>query len=137
MGTNYYCRGLHLGKQSCGWIFNFHGIPEKGLISLESWKKFVGRRVIRSTSGHRLTWKQFAERVLSRTGDNEFDFFRYRALDCHPDNEWQYTMKRTVVPGVDQAVVYTQRRRDRDRGVEVQLWKDPVTGHMFMTGDWS
>ena len=60
MGTNYYCRTgrmlevecdcgfthvmpevLHIGKDSCGWKFTLHSIPEKGLVSLARWREVV------------------------------------------------------------------------------------------------
>lgn len=57
MGTNYYCETgrmlevecdcgfkhvmpevLHIGKDSFGWKFTLHEIPEKGLVDLKTWK---------------------------------------------------------------------------------------------------
>ena len=57
MGTNYYCMTgrkaevecdcgfthmmpevLHIGKDSYGWKFALHSIPEKGLVNLERWR---------------------------------------------------------------------------------------------------
>lgn len=56
MGTNYYLterapcehcgRGdhrIHIGKSSAGWHFALHGIPERGLMDLESWRALFER----------------------------------------------------------------------------------------------
>lgn len=53
MGTNYYlndgnkphcasctCHSrIHIGKASAGWCFSLHVIPERGLNSLDDWKR--------------------------------------------------------------------------------------------------
>ena len=60
MGTNYYCEtgrmltvtcdcgfehqipeSIHIGKNSWGWKFTLHGIPEKGLNDYKSWEKLL------------------------------------------------------------------------------------------------
>lgn len=50
MGTNYYAHtspsdteGLHIGKQSAGWDFLFHSIPEKGLITVAAWRDLLSQ----------------------------------------------------------------------------------------------
>ena len=62
MGTNYYlhftqpaacsCCGheekvhdLHIGKQSAGWRFSFHGVKELELTSWKAWKKFLRQAI--------------------------------------------------------------------------------------------
>lgn len=48
MSTNYYAKhpgdtseGLHIGKHSGGWEFLFRAHPELGLVSTESWRRFL------------------------------------------------------------------------------------------------
>lgn len=52
MGTNYYCsnkfskkkknnNGLHIGKRSCGWTFNFRAHPDINLVSSKDWLNFL------------------------------------------------------------------------------------------------
>ncbi len=48
MGTNYYAHtsasdaeGLHIGKNSAGWDFLFHAIPEQGLTTVAAWRELL------------------------------------------------------------------------------------------------
>lgn len=140
MGTNFYSAdGLHIGKKSCGVAFNFHAIPEYGLISARDWEWFILNHdnVIVSDYDEEFDWQSFEKEILSAVGRNEIDLFQQRSKNCHPDDEWQYAMEPTTVHGVEKVFIYTQRRIDEAYGVAVKIWKDPMTGHAFMTGEWS
>lgn len=62
MGTNYYLKfkqpdpcphcgkfdaipDMHIGKQSAGWRFSFHGYREKGITSWNAWAAFLAANV--------------------------------------------------------------------------------------------
>lgn len=58
MGTNYYIirdklkedeipeSGLHIGKQSCGWVFHFQAYPGLKLESYDDWKQYLKKGYI-------------------------------------------------------------------------------------------
>lgn len=71
MGTNYYYEPvgetepcgecghpkpvqLHIGKNSAGWVFSLHTIPDRGLYSLADWEAF---------------WRNKPGRVVDEYGD--------------------------------------------------------------------
>lgn len=56
MGTNYrtppqcsspcsHCsdEGLHIGKNSWGWVFGFQAYPELGLVSWQAWREHIAK----------------------------------------------------------------------------------------------
>lgn len=88
MGTNYYLskagdeshcptcvchsKGLHIGKSSAGWAFALHVIPERGLYSLDDWKKLLEApdAVIRSEYDCVVTLDMLLQTITDRVWPN-------------------------------------------------------------------
>lgn len=55
MGTNYFCtlkdnKKIHIGKNSCGWAFLFHGYTDENnfiICSYSDWQKFLSQKGLR------------------------------------------------------------------------------------------
>jgi hypothetical protein len=93
MGTNYYlvtrsneCSAcarhdeerLHIGKSSTGWCFSLHVIPERGLNSLDDWKRlWESGGVIENEYGEERT----AAEMLSTITDRRFEGAEWTASD--------------------------------------------------------
>ncbi len=73
MGTNYYLLtkrikkgeypegGLHIGKQSCGWIFHFESHPS--IKSLKDMMEATKIGIIYDEYGRRISYKEFWKNV--------------------------------------------------------------------------
>lgn len=88
MGTNYYlyekpdceCCGrpyepLHIGKSSAGWCFLLHVIPERGLNTLEDWKKLWNKRGARIKDEYtaELLPAEMEDRIVNRSWEGPLD----------------------------------------------------------------
>ena len=74
MGTNYYlhnkrikseedyCSDFHIGKMSCGWVFNFQAQKGKAE-TLAQMKKYPKNRFIYDEYGREHTYKEFWDMV--------------------------------------------------------------------------
>lgn len=98
MGTNYYlhtgnkikcgcenCDGfvpeiLHVGKSSCGWAFALHVIPERGLNTLDDWKKLLIGAKIKDEYGDTVSYEQMLSIITNRSHPNGL---RYSKIDGH------------------------------------------------------
>lgn len=102
MGTNYYlrfpeppkcphcgrhdaARQLHIGKQSAGWRFSFHGILEEGLNCKAAWESYIedsvkiGAKIV-DESEKELTPDEFWKKIRPLDGKSH-------AL-MYPDGNW-------------------------------------------------
>ncbi len=98
MGTNFYWfkdeikgeagtpidTGLHIGKNSCGWVFHFASHPMKYLISYYQWKEFTKRGYIYDEYGDHVFHDEFWEMV----DDTKSDFNGHKPYDFinNPEN---------------------------------------------------
>ena len=85
MGTNFYyfkdkiteqmdpCSGLHIGKCSGGWVFNFEAHPQENLMSVKQYRKFLKEGVIYDEYGDLISYKNFWKKVES-TLKSEFGY---------------------------------------------------------------
>lgn len=78
MGTNFYwfkeeinpevvdvCSGLHIGKCSCGWVFNFQVHKDKLLTTYHQYKEFTKNGIIYNEYGDLIPYNEFWEMVDS------------------------------------------------------------------------
>lgn len=75
MGCNYYffkekkkrkqdpSEGLHIGKNSYGWVFHFQAYPNKGLVSYYQWQQFTKNGFIYDEYGRLRSYDDFWEMV--------------------------------------------------------------------------
>jgi hypothetical protein len=76
VGTNYYWTGhtsppcpIHIGKSSIGWVFGFHAIPDRGLVSWAAWRAALeGGGVIRDEYGEVIPLERFVQIVTAKAG---------------------------------------------------------------------
>lgn len=83
MGTNYFVskkpsligilqggetEELHLGKSSVGWCFSLRIYPERGLVNLESWYRYMasGRTIITDEYGGEHELESIIDRIVNR-----------------------------------------------------------------------
>lgn len=71
MGTNYYwfkeepdekedvSAGLHIGKNSCGWVFNFEAHSHPKLKMLQDYKEFLKEGFIYNEYGDDISYDEF------------------------------------------------------------------------------
>ena len=71
MGTNYYffrekmkenefCdNGLHIGKNSWGWVFNFEGYPDKGITTVQDWRNLTKEGYIYNEYDEEISYEDF------------------------------------------------------------------------------
>ena len=61
---------LHIGKSSWGWCFGLHVIPERGLNSLDDWKREWSKEgvLIEDEEGCVLTPEEMVYRIVDRKG---------------------------------------------------------------------
>ena len=83
MGTNYYAftgnkvevecdcgfkhlmdEKLHIGKNSFGWMFSLHTIPEKGIFELEDWLPILKKSKIVDEYGDEITYDDMLKTIL-------------------------------------------------------------------------
>lgn len=77
MGTNYYVlnkrinnmedldSGLHIGKNSCGWVFHFEARYKPKLKTVQDYKSYLKEGYIYNEYGTELTYDEFWEVVES------------------------------------------------------------------------
>ena len=77
MGTNYYAinkridniedldLGLHIGKNSCGWVFNFEAHSNPELKSIQNYKDYLKEKFIYDEYAREIPYKEFWEIVES------------------------------------------------------------------------
>ena len=87
MGTNYYAitgnkvdvvcdcgfthsldEKLHIGKNSWGWMFSLHSIPEKGIFELEDWKPILRESKIVDEYGDEVAYNEMLKIILKKDG---------------------------------------------------------------------
>ena len=107
MGTNYYLfiddyshyiEGqpgkirIHIGKSSGGWVFALHAIPERNLMSLDDWLKFLSemtsgdypRGIIEDEYGCKLTLDNLCSCITQRSwGRSADNLIRSRVDGSH------------------------------------------------------
>ena len=85
MGTNYYAltgetievecdcgfthvmpEKLHIGKNSYGWMFSLHAIPEKGLFELKDWEPILKRSKILDEYGTEISFEEMRKTILKK-----------------------------------------------------------------------
>jgi len=90
MGTNYYAitgrkikvtcdcgfeheieERLHIGKNSYGWMFTLHCVPEKGIFELKDWMPILKEARIKNEYGEPVTYKQMMNTILKRGRGNQ------------------------------------------------------------------
>ena len=77
-----YCRVLHIGKSSSGWVFPLCTYPSLGIKSLSDWKALfsLGSSVIRDEYGRRVQPGEMVRTIACRTnpdaGRSEADMVR-------------------------------------------------------------
>ncbi len=89
MGTNYYLANesekqhcdtcscfqrLHIGKSSAGWCFSLHVIPERGINSLDDWRRRFAEpgTAIYSECGKTVSVEDMLDNIVNRnSGDDE------------------------------------------------------------------
>lgn len=101
MGTNFYvesqppcptCRReyeqLHIGKSSAGWCFSLRVYPEKGINTLEDWRRIWSGNTIRDEYGSPVSetemleiisqreWKRDSWESLAKGYGSEYEFHR-------------------------------------------------------------
>ena len=91
MGTNFYwfkrkleiddnpCEGIHIGKNSCGWVFSFQAHPNLELESVDDYKKFLQEGYIYDEYGVLIPTDEFWEVVeaskISDDGEHPWSFY--------------------------------------------------------------
>jgi hypothetical protein len=110
MGTNYYHKRKgkkkrHIGKSSGGWCFSLHVIPEKGIESLEDWKKKLEKGKIVNEYGDTISLEEMLVIITERhwkrplgEGPPPFmyaswqQFFRQNHAEIGPNNLLRHTV---------------------------------------------
>lgn len=104
MGTNYYLSSsdrcthcghdageeLNIGKSSGGWCFSLHVIPDRGINSLDDWRKLWSEpgRVIRDEYQKVLTPAEMEDVILNRSRSSTKIPLGYDSWDAfHRDND--------------------------------------------------
>lgn len=106
MGTNYYlhpkpdceCCGrplepLHIGKSSGGWCFALHVDPDKGINTLDDWRKLWAYpgTLIRNEYGDTVHVEDMERIITNRTWQGDFPQ-RHTDGHCigHGEGTWDY-----------------------------------------------
>ena len=81
MGTNYYLyirsnhcehcgrvdeEKLHIGKSSAGWVFALKLYPDRGIDSLDDWRKKLHEGIIRDNYGNMITLEAMIQCITDR-----------------------------------------------------------------------
>ncbi len=107
MGTNFYlidedsnkpckCCGhlvspLHIGKSSAGWAFALHVIPEKGVTTLEDWRRLwslPGKRIL-DEYGNEISPKFMEDIITIRRGVSRSEVDGVHCVG-HGGGPWDY-----------------------------------------------
>lgn len=66
MGTNYYFKGVHIGKVSSGWVFAMNTHPDDGIASWDDWKKVIDGDPVVNEYDEIIPFEQFRVEVEDR-----------------------------------------------------------------------
>jgi len=112
MGTNYYAftgekvnvrcdcgfthqmdERLHIGKNSYGWMFSLHAIPQRGLFELDDWKEILKSSAISDEYGTEISYDEMIGIIMKSSRRGELllgqieDLKRDIPYGCAFDNE--------------------------------------------------
>ena len=66
------CEGVHIGKNSAGWVFTFQAHPNLKLKSVNAWKEFLQEGYIYDEYGVLIPVKEFWEIVEASKEPDDF-----------------------------------------------------------------